>query len=256
MESEIKRFNERYPLEDEIRCQAEKLFIRELLQDKRLDLKRRIKELKREFPDIANEVGIIDIYYSGICGWQWKEIAPDRAKAYCKKLMSDIPRYLYPDKGVDWLISRLHDEVMFAGLGNAPNIRIGKLQKPIAPLKLDISLVMNVYPQTRKSDIEKRIIPIVKHCIKEKWKEIEEAPQHRQRLRYIAPKQLKRDVKWLYLRIFHGYTGDTMPIIRECGKRDYTPEGINKMIRRTAKILSIRLPRGRIPGAEKRQLKP
>lgn len=245
MENPIQRVDKRRPQEDELRDRAEALFVQYLFQDQRLNLEQRIKELNQEFPDVAQETNILELYYAGKCGYSWGGISTETAREYCARLMQGIPKCLLPDGGVQWLMIRLHQRVMTAGFPDFPEFWVSTLEKRIAHLKLDLQLERPIYPQTRKSDVEEWAFQELRRLVRDEWKKIEAMPRYRQRLRGISSDQLPRDVEWLYLRVFRGHTGATMPVA-------YTREAIDLMIRRTARILGIRLPRGRIPKAEKR----
>jgi len=108
-----------------------------------------------------------------------------------------------------------------------------RIDLEIDRLRLDIPVRSN----TRKKD--------VRRVLDQKWKELESRhPELKWRRR--MPTRFPLHVRWLCQRLFDGRTGANIePIDPDDPNKDLSSDYIDVMIRRTARLLGITLPRGR-----------
>lgn len=241
----------------------------------------RAKSLSQQFPEIADESAIREIYYAGVVGYPWLktpelgkcpacqgskkidnktcpncqgigqiaigergEIPGEKAKEYCLELLKNIPKCLYPEKN-NWFIEELHQKVMFDNLEEAPIFVISEHDKPIASIHLDIP----IYPQTRREDLYQ--------LVDQALEKVKENEQYSARLQQPSDEDLQRYVKWLCRRLFMPqYLHDPEAMLRAfpADAKDSDGADVRRRTREVVKLLGIRLPRGRPAKAKKRRV--
>jgi hypothetical protein len=138
----------------------------------------------------------------------------------------------------DWIIMDLHQQIRHM---IDPSFRAFKtamtITKPIDYFRLEVP----ISPETRKKDVLWRF--------NKEWERIKANPKFRRRRR--PPEEFDLSVEWLGRRLFYGRTGED--IVRQSNdSKSYLPSDIDRAIRRAARLLDIKLPRGR-PGRVKRR---
>lgn len=204
-----------------------------------LSFRQGIEELAKLFPDIASVDDIEDFLNTAVIPAELNKGRPDtmyRMEEYIKSLDDLADCY---NLRCGWIINGLHQIVR--------NIINREIETPISTIYMRLGidrfkLDIPVYADTRKEDIER--------LVDEEWGRIKS--RHPELgLRQRKPNEFYRHVGWLCRRLFFGETGSTI----ETGlalNEEITSDYIDLIIRKTAKLLYIKLPRGRPCTSKKR----
>lgn len=251
------QFDQRILPKDKLSYTAKKLFMQYLFEDKRLKLGDRVRGLNRDFPEIAKETWILRIY-SGFMSDEpdiferEAKISYERAKEYFEKLLSDIPQCLRPEKGPTWVLEDLHTRVVFLGFRHRPDSSLYWLHPIDFELKLELKA--EVYPEiTRKAEVKKWAREELERQVDTEWqKRIETHPDYKKRLREPLDEDTKLGVRWLCRRLIHNYRGEDIKRVYPEDSKRFQASYINERIGDIAKLLQVKLPRGRPTKAKKR----
>jgi len=198
------------------------------------EFRRKITDLAHEFRDMADkkfEYPIdLMIIYSEVD--ENDTVALGRLIDYVSQLRSLAEGY---NLRCDWIIQGFHYMVKsIVYPEHLEPITNYYLAWEIDRFRLDVP----VLGTTRKEDILREV--------DKEWERLKrEHPELRSRVR--VPEKLEQHVRWLCLRLFYNKRADE--IEPEMGK---TSDYISYKIRTTAKLLGIRLLRGRPPGSKNR----
>jgi len=143
----------------------------------------------------------------------------------------------------DWALNELHTlvrETIIKATSSSGEIfhLTGWTTKVIDHLVLDVP----IYPETRKFDIDK--------IVAREWQRIKgNHPELKKRMK--VPLYFDLQIKWLCRRLVNGHTGERIKRLFKDSEH-YDDEYIDLSIRRTARLLGIKLPIGRPPKPKKR----
>lgn len=244
--------------------QARRLLLQYLLDDMRLfpklmELSRKYRQVRREeVPPITIDEATEELSYTSMGDEKFrciKEKATKKVKCIinpaCEngyedisfipqdkkaELREELERLVKPVLRQAWLLLMLEEQVT-EGRRIDVIVRDGQLQtRPLARLKLDLP----IYHYTTWGDVIAKV--------KQRWEELELNTKGK---RARQPENLELHVKWLCRHILLGHTSDKIETLYPDSKH-YEAESIDLSIRKTAKIVGLKLPRGRPAKSKKR----
>lgn len=195
--------------------------------------RQRLQELAKQFQDMV-EIEEIEYPLEVMILNQNLEDKPeviDRIEKYIDELSKLADFY---NLRCNWIINGLHQIVR--------NLINPDIKTPISNIYIRfgidrLKLDTLVYADTRKEDIQR--------LVDEEWERIKfRHPELR--IREREPDEFDKHVRWLCQRLFFGKTGRNI----DAGltpDEEITSDYIDSMVRKTAKLLYIKLPRGRLP---------
>lgn len=134
----------------------------------------------------------------------------------------------------DWIIDGLHQIVR--------NLVNPDIKTPISNMYMNFiidrfQLDIPIFTDTRKEDVQR--------TVDAEWTKLK--LRHSElRVKKRKPDEFDRNVRWLCQRLFFGKTGRNI-YVGLATNEDISSDYINLMIYKTAKLLNIKLPRGRPP---------
>jgi len=230
-------------LETELFDRGKDILAKELVRHRSANS--RMKEIAMEFPDVVRMPSMRYPPFESPSSLDrdLPTLGIDKASVqqYANELRKLADEY---NLRCDWIVEELHHQMKLLISRNSSEYRATLRATPVIDrIVLDIP----INPDTRKKNVLRQV--------EREWQRVKANPEFRGRQR--PPKEFDLSVIWLARRLYYNWNGEKTACEIE-HKRCPGPPGhalasdVDSAVKRAAKFLGIRLPRGRPPKGKKR----